>query len=111
MKVFISLIQYSSWLAAFVALSTAQATEPVAKTPPEEISVCIACHGTRGMSQLVNAPHIAGQPEIYLTEQLKAYRSGKRPNEVMAVIAKPLTDAQIEIAAKWYSSVKIEVKE
>jgi cytochrome c553 len=80
-------------------------------SPPTEIAGCIACHGTRGMSQLVNAPHIAGQPEIYLTEQLKAYRSGKRPNEVMAVIAKPLTDAQIEIAAKWYSSFKIEVKE
>jgi cytochrome c553 len=79
--------------------------------PPAELSGCIACHGTKGISQLINAPHLAGQPEIYLTEQLKAYRSGKRPNEVMAVIAKPLTDAQIEIAAKWYSSVKIEVKE
>ncbi len=83
----------------------------MAKPPPEEISVCIACHGTRGISQLVNAPHIAGQPEIYLTEQLKAYRSGKRTHEVMSVIAKPLTDEQISVAVKWYSSIKIDVKE
>jgi cytochrome c553 len=106
----ISFLLSSSALIVLLACS-AQAAEPDAKTPPPELSSCVACHGTRGISQLVNAPHIAGQPSIYLTEQLKAYRSGKRTHEVMSVIAKPLTDADIESAAKWYSSIKIEVKE
>ena len=72
---------------------------------------CIACHGPLGLSQLPNAPHLAGQPEIYLTEQLKAYRAGKRSNEVMNVIAKPLTDEDIGQLAAWYASLVIEVRQ
>ena len=56
---------------------------------------CAVCHGEFGISVLPNAPNLAGQPEVYLAEQLKAYRSGKRSNEIMNVIAKPLTDAEI----------------
>ncbi len=72
---------------------------------------CITCHGPLGLSQMPNTPHLAGQPEIYLAEQLKAYRSGKRSNEVMAVIAKPLTDEDIGQLAAWYASLVIEVKQ
>ena len=43
--------------------------------------------------------------------QLKAYRSGKRPHEVMNVIAKPLSDADIAELAAWYASIVIEAKE
>jgi cytochrome c553 len=74
-------------------------------------AVCAACHGANGYSQLPNAPHLAGQPEIYLKEQLKAYRNGKRANEVMAVIAKPLTDDEITNLAEWYASIQIKVGE
>ena len=42
--------------------------------------------------------------------QLKAYRSGMRRHEVMAVIAKPLSDDEIESLAAWYSSQKISVQ-
>ena len=71
---------------------------------------CSTCHGPLGLSQLPNAPHLAGQPEIYITEQLKAYRSGKRSNEVMNVIAKPLTDEDIGQLAAWFASLVIEVR-
>jgi cytochrome c553 len=72
-------------------------------------AVCAACHGANGFSQLPNAPHLAGQPEIYVKEQLKAYRNGKRAHEVMAVIAKPLTDDEIANLAAWYASMEIKV--
>ena len=55
-------------------------------------AACGVCHGQLGLSSIPNAPSLAGQPEIYLAEQLKNYRSGKRQHEVMGVIAKPLTD-------------------
>ena len=71
---------------------------------------CSTCHGPLGLSQLPNAPHLAGQPEIYVAEQLKAYRSGKRSNEVMNVIAKPLTDEDISQLAAFYASLVIVVK-
>ncbi len=71
---------------------------------------CAVCHGESGVSVLPNAPNLAGQPEIYLAEQLKAYRSGKRSDEVMSVIAKPLTDAEIADLSAWFASIAIEAK-
>ena len=73
-------------------------------------AVCNVCHGANGMSQMPGAPHLAGQPEMYVREQLRAYRSGKRQNEVMAIIAKPLTDDEISDLSAWYSSIEIVVK-
>jgi fused signal recognition particle receptor len=46
----------------------------------------------------------------YLIEQLRAYRSGKRQNEIMSIMAKPLSNGDIEDLAAWYSSIKVEVK-
>lgn len=71
---------------------------------------CSICHGPVGISELPNAPHLAGQPEFYLVEQLKAYRSEKRLNDVMNVVAKTLTDADINDLAAWYASIKTEAK-
>jgi cytochrome c553 len=73
-------------------------------------ATCAVCHGPQGLSMQPNVPHLAGQPEIYLAEQLRQYRSGKRANEVMAVIAKPLTDAEIENLAAWYASMQLRVE-
>jgi cytochrome c553 len=73
-------------------------------------AACAVCHGPQGLSMQPAVPHLAGQPEIYLIEQLKAYRSGKRANEVMGVIAKPLTDAEIENLAAWYASITLRVE-
>jgi cytochrome c553 len=71
---------------------------------------CTVCHGELGIGTLPNTPNLAGQPEIYLAEQLKAYRSGKRSNEIMNVIAKPLTDAEIADLSAWFASIAIEAK-
>jgi cytochrome c553 len=93
---------------AFAIASAASAQ--TAPTRPAALGQCSTCHGVNGISMLPNAPHLAGQPQIYLVEQLKAYRSGKRSNEVMSVIAKPLSDADIDALAAWYAAIKFEVK-
>lgn len=69
---------------------------------------CSVCHGPVGMSVAPNTPHLAGQPEMYLATQLRAYRSGTRKNEIMAVIAKPLSDDEILNLAAWFASIKVE---
>ena len=73
-------------------------------------AACALCHGQAGMATLPGAPNLAGQAPIYTSEQLKNYRSGKRHHEVMSVIAKPLTDAEIANLAAWYSSIKVTVE-
>ena len=98
-------------LIAVIGLSVgcAHAADPaVGRTKAN--AACAVCHGPTGMSMMPNAPHLAGQPAIYLVEQLKNYRSAKRAHEVMGVIAKPLTDAEIDDLAAWYSSLQISVQ-
>ena len=73
-------------------------------------TACSLCHGLNGMSTLPNAPNLAGQQAIYLNEQLKNYRSGKRQSEVMNMIAKPLTDSEIAHLAAWFASIKVTVE-
>ena len=72
---------------------------------------CVVCHGALGISMMPNAPHLAGQPEIYLAEQLRNFRSGRRPHDVMSVIARPLSDRDIEDLAAWYASLQVQVRE
>jgi cytochrome c553 len=95
---------------AAVAFSALIPMWACAKDAPQQTRACAVCHGPSGLATLGNTPSLAGQPEGYLVEQLKAYRSGKRANEVMAVIAKPLSDADIAELAAWYASIAIEVK-
>ena len=73
-------------------------------------AMCAVCHGELGVSQAPDAPHLAGQPEVYLVQQLKAYRSGKRVHEVMSVMAKQLSDADVENLAAWYASIAVRVE-
>jgi len=94
---------------ALLSPGQAQARDPVAGKI--RAGMCATCHGPLGLSQMPNAPHLAGQPAIYLVEQLKNYRSGKRQHDVMSVIAKPLTDQEIDDLAAWYESIRISVTE
>jgi len=71
---------------------------------------CQTCHGENGQATLAGVPNLSGQQKEYLIEQLRAYRSGGRRNEQMSIIAKPLTDADIENLAEWYSGIKVTVE-
>jgi len=77
----------------------------------QKAQLCATCHGPKGLAAMPLTPNLAGQPEVYLSEQLKAYRSGKRQHEMMSLIAKPLSDDEIANLAAWYASLKVEVVE
>ena len=49
-------------------------------------------------------PKLAGQHAAYLTKQMKAFRSGERKDPVMAPMAMPLSDADIEDISAFYAS-------
>lgn len=95
--------------AAVLAL-TSQAARADLPAGRLKAQMCATCHGPWGQASMPNTPHLAGQPAQYLIEQLKAYRSGKRSHEIMSLIAKPLTDAEIADVSAWYASLEIEVK-
>ncbi|HET9700187.1 MAG TPA: cytochrome c [Burkholderiales bacterium] len=73
----------------------------------EKAAVCATCHGPHGMAVAPQTPNLAGQPAGYLSAQLKAFRSGTRRNEVMGVVAKPLSDSDIDDLAAWFASIRV----
>ena len=67
---------------------------------------CGNCHGPGGMG-LASYPKISGKEVDYLIDRLNTYRSGKRigPNsDLMIMMAKPLTDVEIDNLALTFSN-------
>lgn len=93
---------------ALLVATAAQAADLQAGKAKAAVA-CAVCHGPTGLAMQPNVPNLAGQPAFYLTEQLKNYRSGKRTHEVMSVIAKPLTDDEIDALVQWYASRQVRV--
>jgi len=94
-------------LASLVTPGHVAAGDPAAGR--EKAAACRTCHGIDGLARMPIAPHLAGESEIYLQTQLRAFRSGKRRHEMMSVVASGLSDADIADLAAWYASIRIEV--
>jgi cytochrome c553 len=71
---------------------------------------CQTCHGLDGLSKQPEAPNIAGQPEGYLTKALDEFRQGKRQNEMMSIVAKTLSDADVADLAAYYAAIEVTAK-
>ncbi len=75
------------------------------------IASCTSCHGEKGKGQISANdiyPVIGGQRKLYLREQLLNWRSGTRnnsPGNVMNVIAKSLSDNEIEVLSDYISGM------
>lgn len=93
-------------------LSVSVATQAVAaeKTGAEIAQSCTMCHGENGLSKMPGTPSLAGQSEIYLVNQLRHFRDGQRQHEQMSVIAKPLSNADIDKVAAWFAQIEVELK-
>ena len=90
-------------------VAPALAGEPPA-APAKVRPQCQNCHGEDGVAVVPGAANLSGQQKEYLVAQLRAYRSGGRQGPQMSVVAKTLTDADIETMADWYSAIKVTVE-
>lgn len=72
-------------------------------TPPARLGLCAACHGANGHASMPGVPHLAGQRLDYLREALKQYRDGRRNIPVMRAAIGPVSDAELDALARWYS--------
>lgn len=98
------------WVALYtLGASSASAADMVAARSKVS-ALCQVCHGMDGVAILAEAANLSGQQRGYLVAQLRAYRSGSRKAPQMSIIAKSLTDADIENLAAWYSAIKVTVE-
>lgn len=89
------------------------------KGRPDVVAACVGCHGLNGIGNrdwaktmsnvpAVLAPAIGGQHAGYLSDQLKAYKSGKRatdPARVMRDIAGRLDEKDITAVAEYIATL------
>jgi cytochrome c553 len=87
------------------AVSHASFADGDVKAGRVKAAQCAACHGIDGMSKLPEAPNLAGQTEEYLVKALNDFRSGERKNEMMSMMAKTLSDADVANLAAYYHSL------
>ena len=79
-----------------------------AEVPQERLQLCGTCHGENGNSKMEKMPSLAGQPELFLTNQLILFRERLRKSEAMEPFAKGLTDAEILALAAHYAKLAPE---
>ncbi len=74
--------------------------------------ICSNCHGldgqaTKGGNSAIS-PKITAQQKPYLIAKLKDYKSGKIEHPQMTLIARMLSDRDIDNVSEWYSRIKID---
>jgi cytochrome c553 len=97
-------------LASLVSAGLATQAIAAERTGAEIAQTCVMCHGENGLSTMPGTPSLAGQSEIYLVNQLKHFRDGQRQHEQMSVIAKPLSNADIDKVSAWFAQNEVVLK-
>jgi cytochrome c553 len=95
---------------AVVALAAGAVTlfgaPPVLAEPRSSpITQCAYCHGEEGIARDTEVPHLAGQNEKYLFNQMMAFRNKKRPHKEMRFMARDMSVAEIAAIAAYYASL------
>ena len=89
-----------AWLTALLVLPA------FAQPLPERLPRCAECHGPGGISSIPGTPSLAGQPAIFLENQLVLLREGMREEPNMAPAVQGLKDAEIRSLARYYAAQK-----
>jgi cytochrome c553 len=100
-------IQFYKWSGALIGalLSGLASTRAQAEPPQLAIQECAYCHGVDGIARERDVPHLAGQNEGYLYNQMMAFRSGKRTHKEMRFEVRRLTVQEVEALAAYYASL------
>lgn len=68
------------------------------------LAACSACHGPQGNSQNPQLPSLAGQPKIFIENQLVLIREGLREIPAMQALMSGIKDDEIIELAKHFSA-------
>jgi cytochrome c553 len=99
-KQIMALVAASALIVSANAVAAGDAAAGKAKA-----AACGACHDATGVSAAPTFPNLKGQKDAYIVKQLKAFRAGDRKDPTMNPMAKPLTDADIDNLAAYYSKL------
>jgi len=66
---------------------------------------CAACHGADGIAKSADVPHLAGQHELYLFNQIKAFKTGRRAHKEMRFMSRQMSEAEMREIARYYAAM------
>ncbi len=81
------------------------AAQPKREPPADIVQQCQPCHGRDGIAREADVPHLAGQNDVYLFNQMQAFRSGARRHPEMRFITRHLGSADIEALAAYFAAL------
>ncbi|KPF73121.1 hypothetical protein IP69_00705 [Bosea sp. AAP35] len=88
-----------------LALATLAGGPAMAEPRATTVENCAACHGVDGIARDTEVPHLAGQNERYLFNQMMAFRSGKRVHKEMRYMARNMSVEEIAALAAYYAAL------
>lgn len=77
---------------------------PATAQQPQRLELCVACHGPLGNSQNPQIPSLAGQPRIFMENQLVLIREGLRDIPSMKGVLDGLSDADLIVLAQYFAA-------
>jgi cytochrome c553 len=100
------------WPLALALAAASASPAPAQEMALEErIAACGSCHGDDGNSTTENVPSIAGQPRLFLVNQLVLIREGVRPVEAMRPVVQGLSDAEIVAIAAHFAALPAQASD
>jgi cytochrome c553 len=96
------------WLAVIVSIAVAPWANAAVGDPAagkEKAKACSGCHGQDGISSMPGIPSLAGQQDQFIQWQLVFFRSGRRPNPLMAPLVADISDVDIRDLGAWFASL------
>ena len=75
----------------------------------DRVAACAACHGPGGNSVTAGIPSIAGQPRLFVENQLVLFREGIRKSPVMTPLMAGMSDKEIQQLAEHFSKQEVKV--
>lgn len=77
---------------------------PTQAQQPQKLELCVTCHGPQGNSQNPQFPSLAGQPKVFMENQLVLIREGLRDIPQMKGLLDGLKDADLIVLATYFSA-------
>jgi cytochrome c553 len=76
---------------------------------PQRTQTCEACHGPGGNSVTAGTPSIAGQPKLFMENQLVLFREGIRKSPVMTPLMAGISDKEIQQLTEHFSKQPVKI--
>lgn len=90
--------------AALAAVGSLSAPPAHAEPAADTLALCASCHGPGGNAAIALIPSIAGQPRVFVENQLVLVREGLRDIPVMKNAMAGMSDEQIADLARYYAA-------